>query len=460
MHEPAIQGCEAQSIDSAENGKGPNDRSKSRWLLPADQARKILIWVFVAFALGFSVGPVRNYLRGGTTKDYPLWYDTGSLVRAGRSPYYKDSHGEFPFMYPPGAAGLLAMISPAGRLGMIVILVMANSLAWFVCIVGPIYLLTGSIRGQHPYLYWVPSLCCIVFIWDTYLEGQVAMFLSACLIGMFICLRHRIWWGAGMLLALAAGVKGFPIFAIAYLIYRRYWKATAYTLAFLAILLLLPMCFRGPRGAIADLKTWSSGMGATYTPQTIGQRKERSYTWQNGSLISVTNRLLRPVIADHDDGRPPIYLNFASLSFHQVNIVIGFEMLCLCLIYLWVMPPAALRTTWSDSLEAGMLLILIILFSPLSFTYNNSWLMLPIALVLYFVLILARTKRERTTAGLWLGACMLLMLVGLPVPAFRLLRDVGHTFWADLLILAELAWLLFRHGRARGEVLEPVLCPD
>ena len=454
MLEISPQGREAHSAGVAGEGAKTNDLRSGVGLPGPVLARKILIWVFAAFAVGFSVGPIRNYLRGGTTKDYPLWYNTGALVRAGQSPYYKDEHGEFPFMYPPGAAGLLAMISPAGKLGMIAILVLANSLAWFVCIVGPIYLLAGSIRGQHPFLYWVPSLCCIVFVWDTYLEGQVALFLSACLIGMFICLRHRIWWGAGALLALAAGVKGFPIFAIVYLVYRRYWKATGYAIVFLGMLLLSPIFFRGPSGAIADLKTWSSGMGATYTPETIGQRKERSYTWQNGSLISVTNRWLRPVVADHDDGRPPIYLNVASLSFRQVNIVIGFEMLALCLLYVGVMPAAGRRTTWSDSLEAGMLLILIVLFSPLSFTYNNGWLMLPIASVIYFILFLARTKRERTMAGVWLGLCMVLMLVGLPVPGFRLLRDGGNTFWADMVILAELAWLLVLSRRAHVEVAE------
>ncbi len=450
------QGREANSVGVAGEGKKAI-QLKSGFGFPGPVlVRKILIWVFVGIALGFSIAPIRNCLRGGTTKDYPLWNDTGGRVRAGLSPYYKDGHGEFPFMYPPGAATLLAMISPAGKLGMIIVLVLANSLAWFVCIVGPIYLLAHTIKGQDPLLYWVPSLCSILFIWDTYLEGQVAMFLFACLIGMFICLRLRIWWGAGALLALAAGIKGFPIFAIVYLIYRRYWKVTAYTAGFLAVLLLLlPMFFRGPGGAIADLKTWSTGMGATYTPETIGQRKERSYTWQNGSLISVTNRLLRRVVADHDDGRPPIYLNVASLSFSAVNRVIGLEMLLLCLIYLWVMPPSARRTTWSDTLEAGMLLILIIIFSPLSFTYNNSWLMLPIASVLYFVLVVARTKRERATASLWLGLCLLLMAVGLPIPALRLLRDAGNTFWADLVILAELAWLIVLSRRAGVEVPEP-----
>jgi Glycosyltransferase family 87 len=450
------QAGEAHSTGVAGQGAEINERSSGFGLPGPVLARKILIWVFVGIALGFSIAPIRNCLRGGSTKDYPLWHDTGALLQAGKSPYYKDEHSEFPFMYPPGAAALLAMISPAGRVGMIVVLVMANSLAWFVCIVGPIYLLAETIKGQDPFLYWVPSLCCILFIWDTYLEGQVAMFLLACLIGMFICLRLRIWWGAGALLALAAGIKGFPIFAIVYLIYRRYWKATAFAVGFLAALLvLLPMFFRGPSGAIADLKTWSTGMGATYTPETIGQRKERSYTWQNGSLISVTNRLLRPVVADHDDGRPPIYLNIASLSFHKVNIVIGLEMLLLCLTYVWLMPPMSRRTIWSDTLEAGILLILIILFSPLSFTYNNSWLMLPIASVLYFVLVVARTKRERTTAMVWLGVCLLLMAVGLPVPAFRLLRDAGNTFWADLVILAELAWMLVLCRRGWVEAPEP-----
>jgi hypothetical protein len=80
--------------------------------------------------------------------------------------------------------------------------------------------------------------------------------------------------------------------------------------------------------------------------------------------------------------------------------------------------------------------------------------MLPIASVIYFILFLARTRRERRTAGLWLGLCMVLMLVGLPVPGFRLLRDGGNTFWADMVILAELAWLLVLSRRAPVEVVQ------
>jgi hypothetical protein len=429
-------------------------------------AHKILMWVFAAFAIGFSIAPILSCLHGGTMKDYPIWYETGSAVRAGHTPYYKTVHKEFAFMYPPGAAALLAIISPLGQLGMIVALVLLNTLGWFICIVGPIYLLAGTIKGQHPLLYWVPSLCSIFFVWDTYLEGQVAMFLSACLIGMFICLRHSLrhnkkWWGpmgAGALLALAAGVKGFPIFAIVYLIYRRYWKATGFTIVFLiGLVLLLPMCFRGPKGAVADLKMWSSGMGATYTPETIAQRKDRSYTWQNGSLISVTNRLLRPVVADHDDGKQPLYVNVASLTFRQVNIVIVIAGLLLCLLYVGLMPRSSLRTNWSNTLEWGMLLILIILFAPLSFTYNNSWLMLPIAAILYYILMLAPTSQMRIFASYWLALGILMLILGLPLPALRVIRAAGNTFWADLILLAELGWMLTRQ-KVAATPASPLLC--
>jgi Glycosyltransferase family 87 len=423
--------------------------------IPSNTAkpRRWLIGLFVFFVLVFSTIPIRNYLHGGSTKDYPLWFNTGTRMLQNRSVYYIDPHGEFPFMYPPGAAGLLALISPMGRLSMMLLLVMANSLAWWVCIAGSVYLVSGYVQGQDARLYWAASLICVPFIVATYLEGQVAMLLSACLIAMLVCLRKKWEWRAGAFLGIAVAIKGFPICAICYLIYRRHWMAVVSTIGVVCVLIAtLPMFFRGHDFAIDDLLMWNHGMGASYTPDMIGQRKERSYTWQNGSLIAVTNRLLRHVDADHDDGHPPTYLNFASLSFRQVNIVITIEALGLCLIYLALMPRQSQRTAWTDTLEGGLLLILVIMFSPLSFTYNNSWLMLPITSVIYFILKLARTRQERIIAGCWLGLGVVLLMVGVRVPGLRTMRDIGNTFFADLVIFAELAWLMVK---ARGALENP-----
>src|SRR5580692_9160855 len=95
----------------------------------------ILLVVFFAAAIAFSVAPILNQFKHGSTKDYPLWLDTGQRELHGQTPYYFDPvHHEFPFMYPPGAAGLLAVLSIAGKLPLMIFLVLLNSVAWATCI--------------------------------------------------------------------------------------------------------------------------------------------------------------------------------------------------------------------------------------------------------------------------------------------------------------------------------------
>jgi hypothetical protein len=413
---------------------------------PNARLEHILLIIFFAAAIGFSVAPILNQLKHGSTKDYPLWLDTGQRELHGLTPYYFDPvHHEFPFMYPPGAAGLLALLSVGGKLPLMIFLVLLNSIAWATCILAPIYLASGKIRGLPGVVYWLPSLVCAIFIWDTYLEGQLAFCLSACLLGMLVCLRMRKHWPAGLLLALAAGFKAFPILALPYLIYRRHWKAVGYTAVFLFVLLFaLPACFRGPTGAWHDLKVWKKGMLQPNTPEIIGQRAARSYTWQNGSLLAVAHRWLRPVIADHDDNLPPLKVNVANLQFQTINHIATGLSLLICVGYLAVMPSERNRTRFTDAAEAAMLLILIIVFCPLSFSYNNAWLMCGIAVVLYFIIIQSDSDQRSGIAAVWLLVALFPLIFGLTNkdPNWRYLRALGNTFFADMILLAELAWIL------------------
>jgi hypothetical protein len=407
--------------------------------------------VFVVVALVFSIVPITNQLRKmrqheDGTKDYPLWYDTGYRERHNISPYYKDRNGEFPFMYPPGAAGVLAPLSIFGKLPMMVLLVLLNSLAWATCILAPIYLLTGKIRGQPHVMYWVPSLICAVYIWDTYLEGQLAFCLSGCLLGMFVCLRLKKHWGAGLLLALAAGFKAFPILALPYLIYRRHWKALGYTVLFLLVMVLvLPAFYRGIDGAREDLKIWTWGMLSPSTPERMGltARAVRSYTWQNGSIQAVVHRWLRPVWADTDDGLARLRVNIADLPFKTINHIATALSLLLCLGYLAVMPRGQSRTRFTDTAEQAMLLILIILICPMSFTYNNAWLMCGIAVVLYRITQKSRSETTSKIALAWLILALIPLIFSINADAhWRYLRAMGNTCLADLLLMFELGWLI------------------
>ena len=408
----------------------------------------IVAVTFCVVAISNNARKIRHGERG--SKDYPLWYETGQRVLRGRSAYYKDRNDEYPFMYPPAAAALLAPASVAGKLPLVTLQAAINTLAWAVAILAPVYLLTGQLRPRDVprdpvgLLFWVPSLVCIFFIWNTYLEGQPAFLLSACLLVMFVCLRRRVAWAAGFALAFAAAFKGFPILALPYLVWRREWKAIGFAAAGLVVLLLvLPALFRGPAGAIDDLKGWSANMAGQQTPEIIGQRKARSYTWQNGSLTSVMHRWLRPVVADHDDNVPPITINVADLPFRTIQLLVQLVTVYVGLAFVAVMPLHDRdRTPFTDTAEAAMLLILIILFSPLSFTYNNSWLMLGIAVVLWFILARARSRSQAIVATVWLTVALSLLIFTIGNPAFRWVRAHGNTFFTDVLLLAELAWIL------------------
>jgi hypothetical protein len=421
---------------------------------------KFLVVLFLAVATVFSVIPIVNQIKKikhgeDGSKDYPLWYATGNRERHNISPYYKDQHGEFPFMYPPGAAAILAPLSIAGEIPLSVLLVLLNTVAWATCILAPIYLLSGRIRGLPHALYWLPSLICCVFIWDTYLEGQLAFCLSACLLGMLVCLKLRKAKSAAFLLALAAGFKAFPILALPYLIYRRHWKAVIYTGIFLvALVLLLPAAFRGIDGAKLDLKTWAHGMLSPNTPERMGDsaRASRSYTWQNGSLLAVAHRWLRPVVADDDDNLPPIKVNVANVPFKTIgHIATGLE-LALCVGYLAVMPRGHQRTRFTDAVEQAMLLILIILICPLSFNYNNAWLMFGIAAVLYFIIFQSDSDKRSGIAVVWLLLALFPLIFSLngKDPNWRYLRALGNTFFADLILLLELAWIITTERRPKA----------
>jgi hypothetical protein len=437
----------------------PQVNRDRRDLLRQRVIEKILIVIFLATAIGFSFAPIRNQIRKmkqgqDGTKDYPLWYDTGYRERHNISPYYKDRNGEFPFMYPPGAAGLLAPLTVLGKMPLVIFLVLLNSVAWATCILAPIYLVSGKIRGHPPIIYWLPSLVSCVYIWDTYLEGQLAFCLSAALLGMFVCLKRNWEIRAGLLLAIAAGFKAFPILALPYLIYRRHWKALAATLIFLFLFLfVIPACYRGDRGAYADLRTWTAGMLSPNTPEKMGanSRGVRSYTWQNGSLLAVTHRWLRPVWADTDDGQPgKLRVNIGDMDFKTINHIATGLSLLLCAGYLLVMPRQRDRTRFTDAAEMAMLLILIILFSPVSFTYNNSWLMFGMVVVLYYISTQPREKALPAKIWLTLALLPLLLSVSTTVQPLRYLRALGNTCFADVMLLAELAWLILRQTREKS----------
>jgi len=95
-------------------------------------------------------------------------------------------------------------------------------------------------------------------------------------------------------------------------------------------------------------------------------------------------------------GLLPFIVNFADLEFKSVNVIIIIVGLGLCLFYIISMPRYAQRTAHSDSIEYAMLLLLILIFTPLSFTYFYVWLLYPLVVALN-ILLTAQNSTEHTT---------------------------------------------------------------
>ena len=373
------------------------------------------VW-FIATAITFTLIPFIRFLRSGTDMDYRTWYQAGQTVLHGGEIY---PHGQiFPFMYPPTCALMLAVPAFFGKAVLILILSSVNTLAWLLCIWFTNALI--SEKGNSPIV--IANLILIPLVWSSYHLGQPSLVLLALMLGAFLSLRGRRQFLAGALIAVAAAIKAFPLLAIPYLIYRRYWTAAAALLVTLIIFLfILPIPFRGARRAVNDVREWQRGM-LRYDEGGIAQRPARSYSWKNQSIFGVANRLLRRV--SFDDERTEVYANVVDLNFRTVNIVIVACALILGTSFVWAMPRE--RSPQSDAGEFTALLILILIFTPLAFGYLFVWLMVPLAF-----LIKRTIASENSTVLTYLITAYALLVATAIEPRFA--QTYGSLFLAALI---------------------------
>ncbi len=405
-------------------------------------AKRVAIALFVIIAVIFGGIPIANALLGKSIKDYALWFETGQRVLHGAA-IYPMQKGKFPFMYPPPAALMLAPISLLGKTGVVIVLVLVNIAAWLSSIFLSVRLTSGERRSRDPLLYIAPSLLVIVFIWSNFHLGQPSILLLALLLAAFLALQKEKQIAAGALIAVAAAIKAFPVIMIVYLIYRRYWIATASLLLILTLLLfIVPAPIRGFAQARADLQEWTQGMLLKYNDKGLAQRPGRSNSWKNQSIFGLTNRILRHIDADDQyRAHTPFYADIADASFRTVNGIILGVGFVLGSGYLAVIPRRSRRTEKTDAIEFALLILLLLLFTPLAFGYLFVMLLFP------FTVILQRLLAE-PSRSLFICVALAVFLLMLSVPFQRTAQTYGNYFFATLLLFVGLAAELRKLKRA------------
>ena len=410
-----------------------------------ERAWRILLWIFGIVLLVFTTVPVLHCLRGHSVKDYWVWYQAGQTVLQGGE-IYPDRWHKFPFMYPPPCALFLAPVSALGQTGLVIVLSVVNAAAWICSILFSVRLATGGRARGHVLLYLIPNLIIGALVWGNFLLGQPSLVLLALMLGAFISLRRKLNIVAGVLIAIAAAIKAFPVIAIVYLVYRRYWTAAATLLLTLAFLLIIfPIPFRGYELAKQDLQRWSNGMLFKYDETGVGQRLGRSNSWKNQSIWGVANRLLRHVEYDHKYApHEPVFANVADLEFNTVNRIILAAALLLGVAFIAVMPASGRRTHETDAIEFALVLLLMLMFTPLSFGYLFVWLLYPVTVVVQRLLT---GSGSRTL--LWCGLAAIVLLA-LSIPFRVIAQTYGSALFATLLLFVGLSMELWRLKRAGG----------
>jgi hypothetical protein len=406
-----------------------------------DAAFRAVVWLFGAILLVFAAIPVANALLGESIKDYELWHDTGRKILTGEALYPKRNQ-KFPFMYPPACAVFLAPVSLLGPTGLVVALVVVNAAAWLASILLAVRLATGEWKRQHLLVYVIPSLVIVVYAWSNFHLGQPSLVLLALMLGAFVALQARRGVLAGALVAVAAAIKAFPFIIIVYLLYRRYWVATASLLVTLAFLfIVLPAPFRGFEQARNDLQLWTEGMLLKYDDTGVAQRPGRSNSWKNQSIFGVANRLLRHV--DYDEQfavHTPRYANVADLSFSVVNRIIAGVALFFGFAYIAVLPRRALRTRETDAMEFALLVLLILIFTPLAFGYLFACLLFPLT-------VIVRRLLTSWSPALLVPTLTAVALLALTIPLQRLAQAYGNTMFATMILFAALSLELWKTKR-------------
>jgi hypothetical protein len=377
----------------------------------------------------------------GKTKDYPLWFWAGQQVLQGRDLYPNDPSGYFNFIYPPLSAVLLALPSWFGKVALYSCLSLLNIVAWWMT--GQFSnAMTGSGKMPTPFLFALPGIVTVTFVFDMFDLGQPNLVLLALMLYGFWLLQHERAWMAGSMFALATAIKVFPVAVLPYLVWRRKWAAVASTVAFLGIFLfVVPAPIRGFQHNVSELKTWYQGMIGSSSEKGFGQRDEQNWSWVNQSIIAMTHRLTRPINYNQDDPtKPPVTMNLLDLDFKTANWVVLAVSLLIGLGFVAVLPPRSKGTPRSNAEELGILFCLMTVASPLARQYYFLWLFFPITILVHRA---AYEPRPAARGATWLLLALAGGLMCLSFPVFPIyLQAIGNNLAATAVLSAGLVWYI------------------
>jgi len=271
----------------------------------------VLLLCLAALEVARSVGRLDRVI-------FASYVDVGETVLQGGDPYgphfttWPPTNTWPPFFLFIGAGiALLARVSLAGTL-----------LLWQVGCVAAIWgtcrLLARLVDEEPPAFSAAATLVPVLMtarLFQEHLQHtQVNFYLVFLVVLAFLLFRRRREAWGGLALAAAASAKALPIVFLPYLLYKRAWRAAAWTAGFLVVLnVVLPYAVFGPARTGEHWRAWRGIAAAEIadpTPQHMNQ-----------SLLASLKRLL----TTEGGARDPV--QYAVAAWSTERAVRGFYVL-------------------------------------------------------------------------------------------------------------------------------------
>ncbi len=240
----------------------------------------------------------------------------------------------------------------------------------------------------------------------------------------FELFRRGKWAWGGWWLALAVSVKALPVLLVLYLVYKRQWRAVAWTGVFLVALnAVLPAVVFGPAHALADWQRWRAISARGLLDPTP--------TAFNQSLLAALKRLLTAA----GSARDPVH--YAIAAWPTVRVVHLFEGLALltagALAWAWRRHPADLPepTTSGSMAELAVGLGAMIIVDPLA--WKAHYVTLIAAYFLVFRELRGRFSHQGDPRWVWWWLSFACLTLSAPVFVGNRVNDVLES-WNVILV--------------------------
>jgi hypothetical protein len=376
---------------------------------------------FALIALGFA------YYAAGHPMDFRVYYYGARGVFEGTRPVYGPASGlgwPMHYRYPPL---FLLLFAPFALL----------PLAWGAAVWVGLKIAILE-RGLKPATTWsaafvVPLLFITPYLVEEFRYGNAQFFIFALSAVALLLERKRPVLGAASL-ALGISIKVWPLFFVPYLAVRRNWKMVGYTLAFVAVLTMLPGFYFGFARNAGLLKEW-------YGQEMQTQLGESEIWFPNQSLRGVLIRYLTFV----DYSKVPDS-NYAEINVANLDpaIVRAIWLLIAFTIYAGFLWLANRRRETDGWLDHGLAFCLMAVLEPFTQKYA-------LAILLWPALVASGLVSKRGFRTLLYTATVLVLIQPLTpgAAAQRFLQVLGLDFAAAAVLTTALAGEIIRRQRCK-----------